>query len=302
MKKILLLLSAVALMATTPVTSHAQSADSPDLFVKVLTKAVEKGRPDIAWQTLPPSYRKDVEGLMHSFAGKMDPALFNGVSGLVKDAGRVLGNKKDLLLASPMMKGVAEQAEGVDAGESYDTLVSTLQTLGGSPLMDLDSLKTIDMGKFLAGDGSKLANTFLTSMKEAKGNPQAKEMLGEMDKFLNSKATTTSVEGDSAKVAIEMDGETENVEFSRVEGRWIPSDLATRWPMIMAEAKKGIAQIDFDAPEMKQMKMPIMMGINMGKGMLMNIDEATNQKELQESIGPVIDMAKGLMGGMMGGQ
>ena len=280
-------------------TAPAQSAtDSPDMFMKVIGLSLQKGRPDIMLKALPPSYVTDVEGLLHEFANRMDAGLFNNVSGLIKQAGTVLGEKKGLLLASDMFKRAAAQAQqmGVkNVGAEYDKLVKTLQFIGGSKMADLNALKTIKLQDLLATDGVKLMKLGLevdAGAGKAEFDKAMKAMVG---------AKTKSVDGDSAVITIDGPHGPDDQKMTKVEGRWVPADMAAEWKDMIAEAKKGLGQMDFSKPEVQQQLLPVTMGLNMAKGVLSSIGEANTQQELQEAIGPLMGFIGMMMGGPEGG-
>lgn len=237
------------------------------------------------WNMMPESYQQDLNGLMHGFAGKMDAGLWNSGTGTLKKLEEVLRTKKDLLLASPMLKSAPMQQ---DLSANYDQLVAILGTLTDSKLMSLEELKTADMGTLLSSTGSRLMEQ-ASEVNISNSSPKPmgmNSMLKMPGKILETKAELVSEDGDTAVVRITTEGEKpQEVPFVRVEGKWIPQDMADNFPKSIQDGKKALEKFRISP----QMKSQAMMGLNMVNGMLDQIQAANTQEELQ-----------GVLGGMMG--
>jgi hypothetical protein len=72
-------------------------------------------------------------------------------------------------------------------------------------------------------------------------------------KMADVKVKVVKVEGDKAELEVTMGGETKPAKMTKVEGRWIPSELADDWKKNMAEAKadieKSMGEMAADKPK-----------------------------------------------------
>ncbi|MCC5849164.1 MAG: hypothetical protein JJU29_13845 [Verrucomicrobia bacterium] len=294
MKKIYL--APVALLAFALFSTGCGNQRTPapaataDAAFRNFTSAIESNDPVAVWNFLPGSYQADVNGLLNEFAEKMDAQLWNAGTGTFKKVEEVLRTKKDLILTSPMLEQVPGKEE-IEA--NYGHLVNILGILAKSDLMDLEKMKSADLGRILSTTGKQLIaeaeKMDVEAAKDIGGIADFRDMQSEMT---NMKAELISEEGDEAVVRITGDGDHDDeVEFVRVEGKWIPKDLAEEWPQMIADAREGLQEIGQLSPQEKQQ---VMMGINMVNGVLDQMLAAETHEDMQNVIA-------GVMGMMMGG-
>jgi hypothetical protein len=238
-----------------PATAPASSANqSPDAYVRALGAAADAGDYQKLWNAFPQSYQKDVHDVIHSFAENMDAPLWNQISGVLKKAVKLLKDKREFILGHPQ---VAPQR--AELAKSLPLVTDALDALINSELTDLEKLKTIDLPKFAAGNGKKIADKMKAASEAAEelqkfappvpggpdGNPFAE--LGKM-KLADVKITLVKHEGDSAVLKFEPPGkpESKEVEFVRIDGKWLPKDMVDGWQAGIAKAK------EWTSTEMKQ--------------------------------------------------
>ncbi len=286
----------LALLAFALITAGCGSQKAPapaataDAAFHNLTSAIESNDLHGAWHFLPESYQADANGILHEFAEKMDAQLWNAGTGTFQKVEEVLRTKKNLILQNEILAQMPGKAE---LEENYDHLVNILGILKSSDLMDLDKLKTADLGRILSTTGNSLMNE--AAKMEVEGSmeiPGLSDVKDAQSEMANMKAELISEEGDEAVVRITGDGDHDaEVEFVRVEGKWIPKDLAEEWPEMIREFREGLQEIGQIPPGEKQQ---IMMGINMVNGVLDQMLAAETPEDMQ-------NVLAGVMGMMMGG-
>jgi hypothetical protein len=117
----------------------------------------------------------------------------------------------------------------------------------------------------------------------------------ELAKLKDMRVSLVSQDGDNAIVKIEAPEETpENIDMVKVEGVWLPKEMASGFSLSIAEARKKLEQIDFTSEEGKQKKTMILMQIGAIKPLLTQLEAAKTQEDVQAVFG-------GLMMGLMGG-
>jgi len=127
---------------------------TPDGTVKYVASKLADGNPEVIWEALPDRYRTDINDITHQFADKMDPEVWDKTFAVTRKAATVLQDKKDLFLGSQMMAMAQDKQDEI--AENWDTVALVLSTLASSDLGNLDALKTIDWGTFMATTGKQL--------------------------------------------------------------------------------------------------------------------------------------------------
>ena len=123
------------------------------------------------------------------------------------------------------------------------------------------------------------------------------QLVGEETKLSDFAATDVSiVEADEQQatllVAVPGDQPQEQV-FTRVEGRWVPSDIASEWTETIAETRASIeAQTD---EELEGQKMQAMGVLTMIDGTLTQIESAETQEQFDQSLKGAVMPFVGMM-------
>jgi hypothetical protein len=257
--------------------------DSPDGTVLAVAEALQDNHAEILWTALPESYQSDITEITSTFAEKMDPVVYDRAFAIVMRAVEVLDDRKDIILASETFKSAGADAEEIRAGLS-NTQVFT-ETLKASEIATLAGLGSVDWEQFLATTGSEFIK-HAAAIEAAEGeNP--------LNDLASLKVETVDLTDDRATLRISSDNhEPEDVEMAKVEGRWIPADLADEWAQSIEEARQGLAEI---TPEtMAAQKTQIMMFFGMADGLIEQIATLQTPEEFDAAIGP---MLAGFMGG-----
>ncbi len=288
-------------------SSAAKMAKSPDGFFKAVESAAKEKNPELIWGTLPPSYKKDLNGLVVAFAEKMPADVYDKAIGLVGKLGTLLEQNGNLLVDSLMSNPMAMMAmQNMPEAErpKADEVKSMMNSLGKvcssfakSDFNSVEKLKKFDGEKFLSSFGKDLMALMDEGAKAA--GASATGDMNDFQEFLNNPSIATKVikeEADSATVEVTMDGKTEKVEMVKVEDVWVLKELAADWSREMEKARKNIAELD-TAMDPKN-KMQAMTGMSMVDSTLDQMIEAKTKEEMNQVIQGLMGM---VMGGMMGG-
>jgi hypothetical protein len=236
--------------------------DSPDGTVKAVLESLADKHPEVLWQALPESYQRDITEVTHAFAVKMDPELWDAAFGLGNKAVGILRDKKEYILESSFLNQAGDRHAQIE--ENWDTGVAMLDSLFSSEVSNLDNLKTIDWEHYLSTTGAEMMDR-AADISSAKSDQTADE---DFIKTLQQvEVELVSREGDVGTVRLSApDEDPEEVSLTLVEGRWVPTDMATDWDSEIADAKREIA--DMSEEEMAQNKMQAMMVFGMADAML----------------------------------
>jgi hypothetical protein len=261
--------------------------DSPDGAVYAFAEAIQDNRTEDVWKYLvPEGYKTDINEITTAFAEKMDPAVYDQAFATVMRAIEVLDDRKDIILASETFKSSGADADAIRTGLS-NTLVFT-ETLKTSEVATVAGLSSVDWGQFLATTGNEFIKQAKAIEAEDGDNP--------LDDLDSLKVETVDATENTATLRISSaDHEPEDVQMVKVEGRWIPADLADEWDKSIDEARQGLAEI---TPEtMAAQKTQIMMFMGMADGLIEQIASLQTPEEFDAAVGPLL---AGFMGGGMG--
>jgi hypothetical protein len=202
-----------------------------------VVEGLKQNHPDAIWEFLPASYQQQLNDLAHQFAARMDGELWGKAVEVVRIFSRLLKDRKDFIVSARVR--LDPDTDPKSAAAEMTAIAVLLDTLLASDLADLEKLKSVDGGKFLAGTGRRL----LTQMR-AMGHDPFADQLGI---FTDMNVTLVSSDGDSALLTIEVpDATASERAFVRVEGKWIPDDLARNWHENMGQAAARLAVLSPD--------------------------------------------------------
>lgn len=260
---------------------------TPDGAVYAVAKGLSSNHPEVVWQALPASYQSDVNGLVRDFADQMDPEVWDRSFGVFYKATRVLSEKKEFLLANPML--AQHLTEKPEIEQNWDELVHLLSIISSSQITTINQLRQLNIEAFLADTiGAMMAQAEVISALSV-DNPRE-----ELDKLQNLSVKLISNDGSIAFLEIGSEGEElRKVEFMLVEGKWIPRDMAQEWPMAIEEARTRLAEVS--TQELLQNKDAILSSLSMTEGALDSMLAAQDLNEfnmaLQTLIGVVMMQA-----------
>jgi hypothetical protein len=260
---------------------------TPDGAVYAVANGLAANHPEVIWQALPASYQSDVNGLVREFADQMDPEVWNRSFGVFSKATQVLSEKKEYLLANPMLAQHLAQKPEIE--QNWDDMVHVLRIITSSQITTIDQLRKLNIEAFLSDTiGEMMAQAELIAALSDE-NPRK-----ELNKLENLTVNLISNNGSVAVLEIGGEGEElRRVEFMQVEGKWIPSEMAQDWPMAVEEARTKIAEVS--GQELLQNKEQILSSLTMTEGALDSMLAAQDINEfnmaLQTLVGVVMMQA-----------
>lgn len=277
--------------AAVPALNAAPPADAA-ATVTTMAAAMKDGKVEVAYDMLPASYQKDVDGLIHDFAGRMDAEIWSAGFGVLSKSAGLLKAKKELLISMAQQPGKEEQTEKMKT--HWDSLVSGLEKLAASDLAEVEKLKTSSARDLLQKGVGPLAKSLvaMATVRNADGTMSA----ADLDQI---KAELVEPGDTTAKVKITSPGkpEPETVEFVKVEGKWIPKTLADKWSENIAQAKQQIAAVDPD--QLAAQKPKVMQLVGTTNGVLDEMMKAESAEQIQQAAFPLLLQAM-MMGSQMG--
>lgn len=196
--------------------------NSAEAAVTAVLQGLQANRPLALWEFLPPSYRADLNNLVHHLARTADPELWKRTFEVFAKLVEVVQKQRQLIAEAA---GAARPEEG-DPAIAWLQVAGVLDLIVRSELAEPARVAKLDLGEFLGGTGEKVMRGIESLSPPGSVNP-FRAKLAELSRVRVTEIKST---GDRAAVSIEVPGHTaEEVEFVRVEEKWIPRDLADGW-------------------------------------------------------------------------
>lgn len=272
----------------------------PDEVVREVIQALLDNKPELIWAALPATYQQDVHDLIKVLGQKMDAQLYKQTFAVLQKVVNVLRNKKEFIIrmmgTDPMISEMMKQSGGVSQqqiGQSWDGVVLVLDTFLNSELSDTNFLANPDMNKFLQSTGAKLMVQFDTLSKFV---PQ-EQLKGKSKELLKGiKVTPVSEKGEDAEVSIEVAGKVESLKMKKVEGKWIPAEMAVAWKPQIATAKTEL-ETSLAKTMSPEDKLQFTMVLGLVGGAADKLEAAKTQPEFTAAFYSVAGQFMGSLGG-----
>lgn len=270
--------------------SRLESPRSADEAVRAVLSGIRDNNPRAVWEFLPAGYQHDVNDLVHEFADRMDPALWDGLFTSLKKLVHLLKTQKRFLLDNPKLNA-AESINVDDLRANWNGLVGLLETLADSEASDLERLKRLDVGDALDNTGGRLMDQLAALSRLQPENPFQRDVI---QRLAEVQVTLASSDGETARVRLSAPNSGEppqEFDFVKIEGKWIPRTLAEQWTSNMDQAKARLAQLTPEAmARLKHQMLPMLKAVNTTVDAL---QAATTQAEfdavVQQQVYPAIE-------------
>ena len=227
--------------------------------------AFQEGRIDAAFEFLPASYQADVQDVMHEFAERMDAELWSKSFQLLNQMALLLKTKKELILKQDSVKRIP-QIESILP--HWEAVVAGLEEVASSEVADLTSLKQAEVRHLLAEGSRLLSRVPLPQFGDVK--------------------VRTLVENDQSAMLSFQDGkepEAKQVEFVKVEGKWLPKSIVEGWSAGIAASKARLADLP---SRVAFVKPQVMEKLDTIGGLLTQLQKAKSTDEFNAAAAPLV--------------
>lgn len=272
--------------------AEAKIPESADGSIQFVARELAQGNGAVLWQAMPASYQNDVNSIAQLAGTKLDAEIYDKVFATLNRVVAVLDKQQTFVFESSLAGGGADEANAAKMRAAWPSVKSMVETLTTSPLASATGLQSFDGAAFFKGTVSDL----LADIDGlAQLDPEREESLL---KSL-SKVVVRYVEGTENEAILELAVPGEEVEaetFVKVEGRWVPQDMADEWTIQMAETRSKLEAID--PAQLAQQKPQILSVFAMIDGVLTQIEAAETQAQFDQALQGAMMPLMGLM--MMG--
>ncbi|MGB7323783.1 MAG: hypothetical protein WBD31_02855 [Rubripirellula sp.] len=196
-------------------------------FLDQIETLVRDGHVRAIYDSLPLTYRNDINDIVKLAAEKSDQATWNASIGKLQQFGEAVVTKQRWFLSSPRVKQLPP--------DTFNTMAEeVLTTAGGlrvglSPdVISLEKLRTTPIDKCVADLDAAIA-PFVAQLFSYGGRS-------------GRTVTVDSEKEDTAVVSIEQEGKKSRVTFTKVDGFWVPKSMADSWTESVESAKATISE------------------------------------------------------------
>ncbi|HJL42598.1 MAG TPA: hypothetical protein RMG48_14940 [Myxococcales bacterium LLY-WYZ-16_1] len=262
-------------------SSEIAIPDTPEGTVTTVAHQLSRNRPRVVWDALPNSWQSDVKGLLRTARDSYDRDLYTKGLKVSQKVVKVLESQRELIFGllddpslAPMLKDPVTK-DRAKLGQAYDLSVHMMKTLVRSDLATHRGLKEADVGAFLADEGAtlmqdlrSLAALYAADAEEMSGFERSLQSLG------NLRAERVSGDAQSATVRVTAQGRPkelgpEELELTRVEGRWVPAEMDEDWQSTMDQARTSLARVESLTESDKQKVLQALESVDAGLSALL---------------------------------
>ena len=257
--------------------------DAPDAAIETIASQLAEGNGGILWKAMPASYQADLNSIAQLAGAKVDAELYNKSFALIDRLADVADKQKTFILNTEL--GGSQPEEQIAKVEAtWPSIIGFVKTITDSPIASVEGLQGFKGQEFFDGTVSDLIG-YTEDLAELSGESDPLQF-GSV-KLLESTDDTALLELTSP------DGDVETEAFTKVESRWVPTEMATEWASSMAEAK---AQLEAISPEEIAQNKPQIMGVlTMADGILTQLDAAETQEQFDQALQGAMMPLMGLM-------
>ena len=263
--------------------------DAPDAAIQTVITEFAKGNGGIIWQAMPAAYQTDVSDLLHLAGSKIDPELYAKSFVTIARLAEVIDQQQALILNSSFMQSRSVE-EMTQLEAALPSIVGLLGAISSSELASSIGLLNFNGQDFFDTTVSQI-------MQYAEALLQLAGEESMLSNYINTVVTVVEADDLQATLLTSVPGkEPVQQSFSKVEQRWVPSEMASDW---VAKITEATAELEAISIEDIAANKPQMMGVlTMIDGVLAQIAAAETQEQFDQSLKGAMMPLMGLM--MMG--
>lgn len=260
--------------------------EEPAAAIETIAKELAAGNGGVLWQAMPATYQTDVNAIAQLAGSKVDAEVYDQSFGLIGRLADVADKKKEFILNTELGgEQPAEQIAKVEA--AWPSIIGFVRTLANSPIASSAGLQSFDGQTFFSGTVSEL---LAYSENLSSINEEAMSLSAFND------VVVKALESSENAATLEMtapDGTVETEDFTKVDGRWVPTEMAADWQATMASARTQLEGIT--AEQIAQTKPQVIQVITMLDGVLNQIEAAETQEQFDQALQGAMMPLMGLM-------
>ena len=249
--------------------------DEPSAAMQTIADEVIAGNYSILWHAMPTSYQTDINAIARLSGSKVDPEIYDKSFGLFGRFAEVADKQKLFILNTSLVgEQPAEQIAEIEA--AWPSIIGFVQTIVNSSISSSAGLR--------AFDGQVFSEQTLPALFKYSSDLAA--ISNEESPFGSLEfGSLKTVESTDTTAVLEItfaNGDVEAEDFTKVENRWVPAEIAINWSTEMAAAKKQLQAISSE--EIAKNKPQLMGMITMLDGILTQLNTAKTQEQFDQAL------------------
>jgi hypothetical protein len=274
--------------STAAKTAAPPATPAPAATAQAAAQAVidglASGKADAVWAALPSGYQDDITEVVQGFGNGMDPTLWRQIQGAIQKVHTVLDTKADFIVNVPALQGMPNSENVTTAIPQVAGLLKTIIDYS-----KLDGIKAFDGEQFFSGPASTLINQIDILSQLSPQGVSVTSLKGMTVETVSSEGEITILRLTNSN----SESEPNEVDFVKVDGHWVPADMAKDWDTTVESARAGLQTL----PETLQQNGPM---IGMFSQMIIAGLDPLAAAEDQEQFNQAVDQLQVGLGGMLG--
>lgn len=271
---------------------------APDAAMEYVLGGLADANGAVLWEAMPQSYRADVNAIAQLAGTKIDPDIYDKIFATINRMATVFDKQKEFISNSVLVNDKYDEAQVAQMRATWPAVMEIVQSLTNSSVSSAAKLKDFNGEAFFADTMSSLLEQMDALSKLQPENEG--QLLADF-----KKVEIEYVEGTDREAILKMSAPgqaTETKNFVKVEGRWVPQEMADTWASQIGETRAKLEAID---PNKLQKQRPQILSVFvLIDGVLTQIEAAETQaqfdKALQSAMLPA--MALLMMGKSLSGE
>jgi hypothetical protein len=260
--------------------------EEPSAAIQTIARELAAGNGGVLWQAMPATYQTDVNAIAQLAGAKVDPEVYDQSFGLLGRLVDVADKQKEFIL-NTKLGGEQPEEETAKLEAAWPSIMGFVRAITDSSIASSAGLQSFDGQEF-----------FKNTVSELIGHSEGLAALSDeaMTLSMLNDVSVKTLESSENAATLEMtapDGTVEVEEFTKVDGRWVPTEMATGWQESIAGAR---TQLEAITPEqIAQNKPQILQVVTMLDGVLTQIDDAETQEQFDQALQGAMMPLMGLM-------
>ena len=249
-------------------------SDAPDAAMKTIFMELAKGEGGIIWKAMPASYQADLNSVVQLAGTKIDAEVYDKSFQLIDRLGSIINQQQALILNSSM--GPALEEEKVMLRQGLPKVAEIIRVIATSDVGTNAGLQSFNGQVFFGTTVSKLASltTELSKLQDAEGPS--------LEDLRDADIAVLDVTEMAATLSITMAGDTQTVQLTKIENRWVPVDIAAQWTASITEVKTGLEA--FSPKAVAAAKADVMNVFKVLDDVMSTIEAAETQADFDQSL------------------
>ncbi len=199
---------------------------TPDAFMQHINSQAQAGHQLLVYyDSLPPTYRADMDELFTMATSKLDPTNWASLASTLQSFGDLVVTRQNWIFSHPRFIA-ASDASGQKLQDGVLALAGALQVGFNTEHVALEKLRSMKLRDYLLFQDESLA-PYLAQLSQLNDSmPQV---------------TVDSTKQDTAVLSVSQGALTQKASVTKVEGFWLPTDMSTKWQENMTTAKADLA-------------------------------------------------------------